>query len=398
MSEHWKFLHAADLELGSSLAAGWLPNQQFRSQVLEAGYLALSRLVEVAIREQVDALLLAGNIVDPRTCGAHALGQLDAQFRRLSKGGIPVFWSLGHLDRRSHWPALPPWPENVTVFSEPSWSRHRLCSRDGRLLELAGRGWADSRGHRSWPASGEEGIPLVVLASVDPDQVPPAAQGTYWALGGTPTPRDLHRDSPVIRFAGALQPPVAEWGARGEATRVEIGGGGDVQWESVPLAPLVGLRRRYSCSAADDRGEFEALRAGLERDVVRLREELVREDASVETWLIEYRLRNVPPQLAWRLGDPVVRDRLLAQLPAPAEAPRAVPVNLVVETVQRPGQMPPEGTLLADLLRRLDQGAADPVFPAPGNAPWFSEFDSPDNDTLTSLSRAWAMAVIAESD
>ncbi len=402
MTEHWKFLHIGELDLGRVPDDIWLPSQKAETKLLEAPYTVLERLADVAIDRQADGVLFSGDLLDPRSCGAYALGKLDMLFRRLAESQIPVFWSLGRLDRYAHWPAIPPWPDNVTQFCEGQWER-RTLRKQGREIDIVGRGRHDSNSPqvaRSWPAASHEQTPLVVLATVSPDELPPAACGSYWALGGSTTPHEIQRDRPVIHYAGSPQPRAIFHSARGSATWVEISPGGDVQSVPIPVAATVGLRRRFRSADAATCGDFDRLQSALTRDYHRLREELTTADTSVDLWLVEYLLEEVPPLLAWRLRDPTIRHRLLAQLPTAADGPFVAAARLTVASSADPAQLPPDGTLLADFLELLDDpGRLDEAtFVSPKNAPWVAAIERPKSDTITSLSREWVMATIAETN
>ncbi len=401
MCEHWKFLHAADLRLGHSFGRHWFASSELHRRIADSPYRAWERLVETAIDQRVDALLLAGNVLDPRTCGAYALGRLEAHFRVLHDAGISVYWALGELDRRAHWSARPPWPANVTVFEEPTWERRTLSCGE-RRLELAGRAWSARHGQRSWPAKSDADVPLVVLASVAPEKLPASPAGTYWAMGGLEHPHDIDSDTADIHYCGALQPVTPTGGRQGSATLVQIGLDGDVQWQRLPLSPLVVLHRRHRLvlhASADGQQAFNALRDDLVADLSHLRRELAQSETSVDTWLVEYNLEQVPPQLAWRLADPAVERRLLEQCTQEVDPPHVVPTRLLVESVQAPTSMPPSGTLLADLWHELEAARESTVKEWP-LARWPAEFsglEQPNSDTVVSQSKSWTLAVISKT-
>jgi DNA repair exonuclease SbcCD nuclease subunit len=83
----------------------------------ESPYRAAARVVDLALAERVDFVVLAGNLVDPHAAGPGGLTFLREQFARLADRGIAVYWATGAIDRRGEWPASIVWPPNVHLFS-----------------------------------------------------------------------------------------------------------------------------------------------------------------------------------------------------------------------------------------------------------------------------------------
>ena len=77
----FRFLHTADLHLDSPLVSLALRNADLADLVRGASRRALERIVDIAIAEEVDALLIAGDLYD---------GVETALLLRLFKGGTWV--------------------------------------------------------------------------------------------------------------------------------------------------------------------------------------------------------------------------------------------------------------------------------------------------------------------
>ncbi len=73
-------------------------------------------MFEAALAEDVDAVLLAGDVLNVDRAGPPAIMLLLEQFSRLADRGIPVYWAGGVADLPDHWPRSVTLPKNVHVF------------------------------------------------------------------------------------------------------------------------------------------------------------------------------------------------------------------------------------------------------------------------------------------
>lgn len=112
-----RFIHAADLHLDSPFVGlKHLPSWLFE-RLRESTFLAFSRLISFAIKEQVDFVLLAGDLYDGEERSLKAQLRLKKEFERLQQASIDVFVIHGNHDHMGgKWLDLQ-WPDNVHVFS-----------------------------------------------------------------------------------------------------------------------------------------------------------------------------------------------------------------------------------------------------------------------------------------
>ncbi|QFT88253.1 putative metallophosphoesterase YhaO [Bacillus sp. THAF10] len=113
-----RFLHAADLHLDSPFKGlEHLPAEIFQ-KVRKSTFQSLTRLVDVAIDQKVDFVLLAGDLFDMEQRSLFAQAKLRNEFLRLQKQHIPVYVIHGNhdfIDQRSqsfHY------PDNVHIFAD----------------------------------------------------------------------------------------------------------------------------------------------------------------------------------------------------------------------------------------------------------------------------------------
>lgn len=84
-----KFLHTADLHIGKKL---------FELSLIEDQKYILFQILEIACREQVDAVLIAGDVYDRAVPSTEAVELLDFFLTKLQAAGIPVIMISGNHD------------------------------------------------------------------------------------------------------------------------------------------------------------------------------------------------------------------------------------------------------------------------------------------------------------
>lgn len=84
-----KFLHTADLHIGKKIYE--------QSLILDQKYI-LNKILEIALKEQVDAVVIAGDVYDRSIPPAEAVTLLDEFLTSLHREGIPVIAVSGNHD------------------------------------------------------------------------------------------------------------------------------------------------------------------------------------------------------------------------------------------------------------------------------------------------------------
>ncbi len=111
-----KILHTADIHLDSPLRSLALRDAELRETVMAASRKAFSRLVDVALSEQVSAVLIAGDLFDGRERSARTGAYLTGELDRLRAAGIKVFYIKGNHDAENPITGSLDLPDNVHVF------------------------------------------------------------------------------------------------------------------------------------------------------------------------------------------------------------------------------------------------------------------------------------------
>lgn len=241
-----RFLHAADLHIDSPLRGldryDGAPVDRLRTATRSA----LERLVDKALSERVDFVLLAGDIYDRDWQDFRTGLFFREQMVRLGRAGIRVFIVQGNHDAQGVISRQLPLPSNVTVFSSRTAQTVRI---DELSVAIHGRSFPDRVVDEdlvpSYPApvSGFFNIGMLHTSLGGRplhDTYAPTDVSTltvkgydYWALGHIHA-REVVSETPRIVFPGNLQGRHAkETGAKGcELISVEAGG---IDAEFIPL-------------------------------------------------------------------------------------------------------------------------------------------------------------------
>ena len=232
-----RFIHASDLHIDSPLRGldryDGAPVERLRSATRSA----LERLVDKALAERVDFLLLAGDIYDRDWQDFHTGLFFRGQMVRLERAGIRCFIVQGNHDAQGVISRQLTLPSNVTVFSSRAAQTVKL---DELSVAIHGRSFPEREVNEDLVPSYPPPVPgffnigllhtsLTGRAGHDtyaPTDLPTlVAKGyDYWALGHVHA-REVLNERPRIVFCGNLQGRHAkETGVKGcELVTVEAG-------------------------------------------------------------------------------------------------------------------------------------------------------------------------------
>ncbi|CAN7689127.1 metallophosphoesterase family protein [Rhizobium sp. LjRoot258] len=231
----FRFIHAADLHLGSPMLGLASKDADVAAQFIEATRNALSTLVSKAIDLAVDFIVIAGDIYDGDWKDNKIGLFFNREMARLQRAGIPVYLLRGNHDAVSVVTKTITLPDNVFEFPTNRPGTFRI---DRLKVALHGQGFAERsatenlaigyrRREQGWfnigvlhtSLSGREPHAPYAPCSVDDLR----SRGyDYWALGHVHQFEEVSAD-PLVIFAGNLQGrSVREVGAKG-AVLVTVG-------------------------------------------------------------------------------------------------------------------------------------------------------------------------------
>ena len=248
-----RFLHTADLHLGSQLKT---QHHQTTSTIeaLDSGiYTAVERLFDTAIEENVDFMIIAGDLYDEDSRSVRANTFLEDQFDRLADHDIPAYVLYGNHDPVGSATTYVDLPDNVYEFNHEDAQVFEYS--DGATLKarIWGQSYRDRHESRSMyshftPADGRVPNIGALHTGLNPDgqrYVPVGRSDLenkdnihYWALGHIHDAR-IHENEQPIAYSGVPQGrQITELGPGG-GYLVDLDSTGDYDIEFVPASPVV---------------------------------------------------------------------------------------------------------------------------------------------------------------
>lgn len=249
-----RFIHAADIHLDSPLTGLSAYEDAAVQRLRTATREAFTRLVNVAIDEAVDFMVIAGDLYDGNWKDHNTGLYFVAQMGRLNRAGIPVYMLYGNHDAESQMTRKLMLPDNVHVFGT---GKAATFTHDELKLAVHGRSFKVAATTENLAASYPPPVPgmfnIGVLhtalegnaahanyapCSLDELQ----AKGyQYWALGHVHEYSVWQGDACVV-FPGNLQGRnIRETGPRG-AVMVHVDEEGRIQVERL-LVDVLRWRR-----------------------------------------------------------------------------------------------------------------------------------------------------------
>jgi DNA repair protein SbcD/Mre11 len=407
----YRFVHAADIHLDSPLRSLVLRDPELAELIGNATRRAFVSAVDLCLTEQVDALLLAGDLYDGDQTSMKTARFLADQIRRLHAAGIQVFVIRGNHDALSRITKELTFPDSVTVFGGRAGAIEVARASTDFPVTIHGLSFAQPHAPDPLldrfrpPAPGAVNIALMhtsLAGAPGHDNYAPcsianlAASGfDYWALG------HIHKRSAVVQDHCTIVMPgmpqgrdIGESGAK-SVTLVTIADDRSIhleeritsvaQFEPVPI-DLTGIERwedmleavTKNLSVARDHAKSEHLVARLRFDGTtplawRMRRDpdLLREDAANriagKSWIEKIEIDcRAPDAAADANADPLIElRRLIDEEVMRSDAYRTEIAGIAKELRS---QLPPEcrdvlgsEETFEDLIQVLGQDGAEDV-------------------------------------
>lgn len=224
MGARCRFIHCADLHLGSRFKGVRSRDPAEAERMTESVFGSFSRIVDLAVSEKVDFVVIAGDAFDEFTITPSTRYRFA---RELGRMGVPCFIARGNHDPHTSWESSIPYPGNVHEFgTEPE--SVTIDGLDG--VEVIGVSFADWHEERNLPSmiSGDPGMFTVACLHCDVDSAggqydyspcrlsDMTGRGVdYWAIGHVHK-RAVLSESPYVVYPGNIQGrKVSESGEKG---------------------------------------------------------------------------------------------------------------------------------------------------------------------------------------
>ena len=303
----FRFLHAADIHLDSPLRGLDGQEGDIAERIRDAPRQAFEGLVEYAIHERVDFVVIAGDLYDGDWKDFRTGLFFVRQMGRLNSEGIPVFLLYGNHDAESRITKALPLPPNVRTFATRKPATFTL---DEIGVALHGQSFRERAvtanlvpGYPS-PRKGmfNIGVLHTGLGGMDghDDYAPTSlveltAKGyDYWALGHIHRRQILH-EQPLVVFPGNIQGRhVRETGPKGAALVSVRDDEAELVWRDFDIVRWETLEVRVG--AAESLGEVgDAISSAAQPVLERVGDRLL---------VLRVRLQGRTPFHGRLLGDP----------------------------------------------------------------------------------------------
>ena len=298
-----RFVHAADLHLGSPLHALEDSSGELATTLARATETAFERVVTVAIDRDVDFIVVAGDLYDREARSVRANQFLVEQFDRLRASEIPAYVVHGNHDPLGRGAEKLDFPDNVYVFGTEGVESATYPDEADPEAEILGRSYATRHESTNFVEAytpGDTAVPTIGLlhTALDPgglEYVPcsiedlAAQELDYWALGHVHHPRTI--GGAPGAYPGIPQPRHIGEPAVGGCLIVELDAGEPPEIAFVPTASVAWQSVEIDVEELDSGGERRVANlTDLEGHLVdegldvqnRSLEELVAHDFSVE--------------------------------------------------------------------------------------------------------------------
>jgi DNA repair protein SbcD/Mre11 len=215
-----KFIHAADLHLGSpfkGLRNSLIPDDLWK-QIYHSTFAAFTKLVDDSIALQVPFILLSGDIFDGHVINPQTNDFFHQQMIRLQSHHIEVFMLYGNHDYHSVTSIHQDWPANVHVF--PNQITTKFLEVSGQKVAITGfsynQRWIQQDVVLDYPSRlAEADIQIGMLHGAvkqgHNDNYAPftldeliSKNYDYWALGHIHKQQQLNQQPPIY-YAGNTQ-------------------------------------------------------------------------------------------------------------------------------------------------------------------------------------------------
>jgi DNA repair exonuclease SbcCD nuclease subunit len=272
-----RILHTADVHLDSPLRSLALRDPELRDRVRTSSRTALTRIVDIAVAEDVAALLIAGDLFDGAERSARTASFLTLQLERLREHGIRVFYIKGNHDAENPLTGELTLPDNVHVFDGRG-SKVQLAED----VWIHGVSFANRHAPESllpkFPASVEGAVNIAMLhtsltGAEGHDRYAPCTVGAlaaagfdYWALGHVHR-RQVHSNAPWVVMPGTPQGrDIGELGTK-SATLLTIDK--TIEIEEVPTSVVEFLHLQIDATDTDSDDDLRDMLRRTLRDTAR---------------------------------------------------------------------------------------------------------------------------------
>ncbi len=215
-----KFIHCADLHLGSPFKGISSGNAALGSALAAATFDAFRNIIDLALERKIDFLLIAGDVFDSEDRSLHSRLFFKKQLERLETENIKCFIVCGNHDPLLSWSQAVELPGNTLIFAAGK-AQTFIVERAGRdLAAICGTSFGSSKVKTNLARKFKRersDIPAIALlhaniecgshANYAPAKLSDLEKSgfDYWALGHVHSFAVLNKACPAVVYPGCPQ-------------------------------------------------------------------------------------------------------------------------------------------------------------------------------------------------
>ena len=253
MSKSIKFIHTADVHLGKKLSCNSSKNSKVKDIFINATEQAFKNLVELAVEEEIDFILIAGDLYDREARSIKSSRFFLKQCQYLNENEIKIYIISGNHDPAGIENEVFELPDNVHYFSSEDVETIKYKKDNKLAARIIGQSYRQKFENRTmynyYTAPDQSVLNIALLHTAlnkDNNRYVPVNKSElltkneihYWALGHLHQYQKISQ-KPSINFSGTLQSHnISEQGSKG-AILVEVDSNLKIKENFVPLSPII---------------------------------------------------------------------------------------------------------------------------------------------------------------
>lgn len=257
--QSFRFLQAGSFHLERTLAGFSDPPEHLMESLVNAPFDAAEQVFQVAIREEVDFVVLSGDLFDPTRAGARAVAFLRKQFEKLGTRGISVYWAASEDDLKDECIRAIEWPANVRIFSSDKVEQLTHYRGEHAIADLLGRSWNPQKSLQAgeFLSLAVGGYQIAVMHGKSDLFNEPRQGIEYWAAGGSDIPDTPFKGVVTAHCPGSPQGfTPTETGPHG-CTLVSVAPDGETRLRMIETDAIRWYRENIDVVAGNARGEVQ---------------------------------------------------------------------------------------------------------------------------------------------
>jgi DNA repair exonuclease SbcCD nuclease subunit len=228
-----RFIHTADLHLDTPFKglSNW--NSDLASRLKDATFNSFKRIIELCVSEDVDFLVISGDIFDSQIKSLSAQLKFAGELKKLSDLGIPTYFICGNHDPLNSWLDTLEMPKNVIRYDGRKVEHFTFMKNDKPLVDIYGISFKNKTVNKNLAKEyqrGENASPISIALlhgtigtqSLHENYAPFSMNDIvnkgfdYWALGHIHKREIIKGSDPAVVYPGNPQGrDFGETGAKG---------------------------------------------------------------------------------------------------------------------------------------------------------------------------------------